>query len=216
MKVEIKVLPEAKEPYAVIYASEITPEIRRTAALLETKNSGVVSVMENERIIVLRPDEIYMVRMENEKTVVYTKTKRHDGGKRLYEFEEILGKGFMRISKGTLANLHYLDYVESTLGGLMLLVLKNGCKECISRKYLPAFKQYLGLYGGVCGEETIEKTLFRHRHGLLRLRCNAIHCSDFRGRCKCLFRGENGRRMAADRALLHPHIRRLLYSVSDL
>lgn len=145
MKVDIKVLPEAKEPYAVIYASEITPEIRRTAALLETKNSGVVSVMENERIIVLRPDEIYMVRVENEKTVVYTKTKQYDGGKRLYEFEEILGKGFMRISKGTLANLHYLDYVESTLGGLMLLVLKNGCKECISRKYLPAFKQYLGL-----------------------------------------------------------------------
>ena len=91
MKVEIKVLPEAKEPYAVIYASEITPEIRRTAALLETKNSGVVSVMENERIIVLRPDEIYMVRVENEKTVVYTWTKRYDGGKRLYEFEEILG-----------------------------------------------------------------------------------------------------------------------------
>ena len=110
MKVEIKVLPEAKEPYAVIYASEITPEIRRTAALLETKNSGMISVMENERILVLRPDEIYMVRVENEKTVVYTKTKRHDGGKRLYEFEEILGKGFMRISKGTLANLHYLDY----------------------------------------------------------------------------------------------------------
>lgn len=93
----------------------------------------------------LRPDEIYMVRVENEKTVVYTKTKRYDGGKRLYEFEEILGKGFMRISKGTLANLNYLDYVESTLGGLMLLVLKNGCKECISRKYLPTFKQYLGL-----------------------------------------------------------------------
>lgn len=114
MKVEIKVLPEAKEPYAVIYASEITPEIRRTAALLETKNSGVVSVMENERIIVLRPDEIYMVRVENEKTVVYTKTKRHDGGKRLYEFEEILGKGFMRISKGTLANLHYLDNIGRT------------------------------------------------------------------------------------------------------
>ena len=67
MKVEIKVLPEAKEPYAVIYASEITPEIRRTAALLETKKSGVVSVMENERIIVLRPDEIYMVRVETKR-----------------------------------------------------------------------------------------------------------------------------------------------------
>ena len=145
MKVEIKVLPEAKEPYAVICASEITPEIRRAAALLEKEIPDVIPVKENDSIIVLRPGEIYMVRAENEKTVVYTKTKRYDGGKRLYEFEEILGKGFMRISKGTLANLHYLDYVESTLGGLMLLVLKNGCKECISRKYLPAFKQYLGL-----------------------------------------------------------------------
>ena len=145
MKVEIKVLPEAKEPYAVIYASERTPEFRRAVALLEKEIRDVIPVKENDSIIVLRPDEIYMVRVESEKTVVYTKTKRHDGGKRLYEFEEILGKGFMRISKGTLANLHYLDYVESTLGGLMLLVLKNGCKECISRKYLPAFKQYLGL-----------------------------------------------------------------------
>ena len=145
MKVEIKVLPEAKEPYAVICASEITPEIRRAAALLEKEIPDVIPVKENDSIIVLRPGEIYMVRAENEKTVVYTKTKRYDGGKRLYEFEEILGKGFMRFSKGTLANLHYLDYVESTLGGLMLLVLKNGCKECISRKYLPAFKNYLGL-----------------------------------------------------------------------
>lgn len=145
MRIEIKVLPEVEEPYAVIHASEITPEIRRAAALLEKKGPGVISVMENERIIVLRPDEIYMVRVENERTVVYTKTKRYDGGKRLYEFEESLGKGFMRISKGTLTNLRHLDYVESTLGGLMLLVLKNGCKECISRKYLPAFKKYLGL-----------------------------------------------------------------------
>ena len=35
MKVEIKVLPELKEPYAVIYAGDITSEIRRAMALLE-------------------------------------------------------------------------------------------------------------------------------------------------------------------------------------
>lgn len=37
MKVEIKVMPEAKEPYAVIYASEITPEIRRTSGTARNK-----------------------------------------------------------------------------------------------------------------------------------------------------------------------------------
>lgn len=120
MKVEIKVLPEAKEPYAVIYASEITPEIRRAAALLEKEIPDVIPVKENDSIIVLRPDEIYMVRVENEKTVVYTKTKRYDGGRRLYEFEEILGKGFLRISRGTLVNLHYLERVEPAFGDMML------------------------------------------------------------------------------------------------
>lgn len=145
MKVEIKVLPETKEPYAVIYTSEITPEVRRAAELLKMENADVIPVVENERIVVLRPDEIYMVRVENERTMVYTKTKPYSSGKRLYEFEEILGNGFMRISKSTLANLHYLDYVEPTLGGLMLVVLKNGCKDYISRKYLPSFKKYLGL-----------------------------------------------------------------------
>lgn len=145
MKVEVKVLAEAKDPYAVIYTNEVTPEVRRMAALIEAESSGFVSVVENERIIVLHIDDIYMVRVENEKTVVYTRTKRYNSGKRLYEFEVILGNGFMRISKGTLVNLNYLDCVEPTLGGLMLLVLKNGCKEYISRKYLPVFKKYLGL-----------------------------------------------------------------------
>ncbi|MFR7743000.1 MAG: hypothetical protein ACLU3I_06735 [Acutalibacteraceae bacterium] len=39
--------------------------------------------------------------MENEKTVVYTKTKRYDGGKRLYEFEEIAERIYENL-KGTL------------------------------------------------------------------------------------------------------------------
>ena len=145
MKIEIKVLPETEEPYAVIYTSEITPEVRRAAELLNMESTGVISVVENERIIVLRPDEIYMVRVENEKTVVYTKAKQSSSGKLLYEIEEIIVDGFMRNSNSTLANLHYLDYVEPTLGGLMLVVLKNGCKDYISRKYLPSFKKYLGL-----------------------------------------------------------------------
>ena len=86
-----------------------------------------------------------MVRIEDGRTIVYTESKQYDGGKRLYEFETMLGEGFMKISKSALINLHRIACVEPTLGGLMLLVLKNGFKEYISRKYLPSFKKYLGL-----------------------------------------------------------------------
>lgn len=146
MKVEIKVSAETTVPYAVIHTNEITAEIRLIASRIEqSADSGIITVTENERTFVLRPDEIYMIRVENEKAVVYTKTKKYFGNKRLYAYETLLGKGFMRISKSVLVNLHYLSCVEPSFGGVMLLVLKNGCKDYISRKNLPAFKKYLGL-----------------------------------------------------------------------
>lgn len=145
MKIEIQLLPEIKDPYAVIYTNEINSEIRRITAIFETESSGFIPVVEKERIVMLHSDEIYMVRVENEKTVIYVKEKHYISKKRLYELEAALGNEFMRISKSTISNLHFLDYVEPTLGGLMLIVLKNGCRDYISRKYLPAFKQYLGI-----------------------------------------------------------------------
>lgn len=146
MKVEIKISPEVREPYAVIYASEVTAEIRRAASAIEdTEDNNILSVSDNGRVFILRPEEVYMVRIENEKTVVYTKTKKYISNKRLYEFETMLSGGFMRISKSALVNLKYLDYVEPSFGGVMVLVLKNGSKDYISRKYLPGFKKFLGI-----------------------------------------------------------------------
>ena len=65
--------------------------------------------------------------------------------KRLYETEEILGRGFLRISKSAIVNLRCLDSVEPSMSGMMLLKLKNGMKDYVSRKYLPSLKNYLGI-----------------------------------------------------------------------
>ena len=145
VKVEIKLTEQEHDPYAVIYTREITPANRNAVMLLEQESPNVISVVDNERIIILQPEEITMIRVENERTSVYAKAKRYESNKRLYEFEEMLGNGFMKISKSTIVNLKQIVYVEPTLGGLMLLVLKNGCKDHISRRYWPAFKKHLGL-----------------------------------------------------------------------
>lgn len=145
MKVEVRISAEIKEPYIVIYTNELTTEVNQIAALIDNATESIITVSDNERIVILRPDEIYMVRVENEKLIVYCKAKKYSYGKRLYELENLLGGNFMRISRSVLVNLRYLDCVEPSVGGMMLLVLKNGCKDYISRKYLPAFKKYLGL-----------------------------------------------------------------------
>ena len=137
MKVSVEITPGVKEPYAVIYTSQVTDEIQRTVDLFGTGDTPITAFFE-EKLIILQPEDIFMVRVEDGDTILYGITQKFRSRKRLYELSFQLGKQFMQISKSTLVNLSYLD-------STMLLKLKNGCKDYVSRKYLPAFKNYLGL-----------------------------------------------------------------------
>ena len=86
-----------------------------------------------------------MVRVENEKTYLVGENETYRTGKRLYEMSELLGAGFMQVSRSAIINLKYLESVEPSFNGVMLLHLKNGTSEYISRKYVPELKKYLGL-----------------------------------------------------------------------
>lgn len=144
MKVSIEVSAQYSEPCAVIYTSAVTDEVQRVINVLKGKDSPVTAQLE-DKIAVLQPEDIYMVRIEKGDVVLYGETNKYYSRKRLYELAEQLGNQFMQISKSTLVNLAYLDNVEAGFNGSLLLKLKNGCKDYVSRKYLPDFKKYLGI-----------------------------------------------------------------------
>ena len=145
MKVSVDISPEHTEPYAVIHTDKITEEIQRMIDIFGTSETPVTALQNEEDLIVLQPKEIYMVRVEDGDTVIYGEKNRYHSRKRLYEIGQQLGKQFMQISKTTLINLSYMDSIEPGFSGTLLLKLKNGCKDYVSRKYLPEFKKYLGL-----------------------------------------------------------------------
>ena len=144
MKVKIEISEEYDPAYAVIYTKAVTEEIQKVSDLLQQDN-GPVTAYSEDRLVVLQPDEIYMVRVEDETTVIYSKENKYKSRKRLKEIYAQVGDGFMQISKSTVINLKYLDSMEAGFGGTMVLKLKNGCKDYVSRFYLKALKQYLGL-----------------------------------------------------------------------
>ena len=145
MKVKIDISAEYKEPFAVIHTDKVTDEIQRIIDVLGTSEAPVTALKNEEDIIVLQPKDIYMVRVEDGDTVIYGARERYRSRKRLYELSSQLGKQFMQISKTTLINLSYMDSIEPGFSGTLLLKLKNGNKDYVSRKYLPEFKKYLGL-----------------------------------------------------------------------
>ena len=145
MKVSIDISAEYKEPFAVIYTDKVTPEIQRVIDVLGTSETPVTAFQNEEDIVVLQPKDIYMIRVEDGDTMIYGAKQQYRSRKRLYELAEQLGKQFMQISKTTLVNLSYMDSIEPGFSGTLLLKLKNGSKDYVSRKYLPEFKKYLGL-----------------------------------------------------------------------
>ena len=145
MKVRVDISADYKEPYAVIYTDKVTDEIQRMIDLFSTSETPVTALQNEEDLIVLQPKEIFMVRVENGETIIYGEKDKYRTRKRLYEIGRQLGKQFMQISRTTLINLSYMDRIEPGFGGTLLLKLRNGCKDYVSRRYLPEFKKYLGL-----------------------------------------------------------------------
>ena len=145
MKVNIDISAEYKEPYAVIHTDKVTDEIQRMIDVFSNSETPVTALQNEEDIVVVQPREIYMVRVEDGDTVIYGARQKYRSRKRLYELAQQLGKQFMQISKTTLINLSYMDSIEPGFSGTLLLKLKNGDKDYVSRKYLPEFKKYLGL-----------------------------------------------------------------------
>ena len=145
MKVSVDISPEYKEPYAVIHTDKVTEEIQRMIDIFSVSEAPITALQNEEDIVVLQSKEIYMVRVEDGDTVIYGEKNKYRSKKRLYELGAQLGSQFMQISKTTLVNLSCMDSIEPGFSGTLLLKLKNGCRDYVSRTYLPAFKKYLGL-----------------------------------------------------------------------
>lgn len=60
MNVEIKIVKGLEKPYAVLYTSQLNEEIERAVSMLET-TSDVITAVHNERTVVLKGDEIYLI-----------------------------------------------------------------------------------------------------------------------------------------------------------
>lgn len=144
MKVKLQISDEYTDSEAEIRTNRMTEEVEAAVDFLQNPNR-IITVYSDDRMVVLKAAEIYVVRVENDRTVLYTKGHSYSSGKRLYELQKLLGNKFMRISKSALVNLNYLGHVEAEFGGMMLLTMKNGSREYVSRHYLPEFRKYLGL-----------------------------------------------------------------------
>ena len=127
MRVDMNISESIKEPYAVINTDELTPEIAALAREIAAFGNGRNVIIGNldERMVIIEPEKIVLIRVESEKVYVVTEDETYRVGKRMYELLEVLGKEFMQVSKSAAINLSYLESVEPSFNGIMLLHMKK-------------------------------------------------------------------------------------------
>ena len=153
MKVDLFISRDIEEPYAEIHSDSLTPNIQKAMDLLETdgiisgdeESNSILAAKKGQDIVLLDFEDIFMIRVEDKQTKVFTEDQDYLVKKPLYQIEENLDSNFVRVSKATIVNLRKIKRVAPSLKGMMFIELKNGLKDNISRKYLADFKNALDL-----------------------------------------------------------------------
>ena len=100
----------------------------------------------NERAYRILIQNIQYIESVDEKTFLYLDNDIYLYKFKLYEWENHLEhSSFVRISKNTIVNIHYLKSVRPLLGNRMEATLNNNEHLIINRHYLPTFKKKFGL-----------------------------------------------------------------------
>lgn len=144
MKVNIEVSSVYREPEIIIRTDKVTEKINRLVAMLDSVSRPII-VKKDDVKIIIKPEEIYLLRVEAEGLAIYLESDRYLSKDSLKSFEERLPKNFIRISKQVIINADKLKRVEAGFSGNLTVFLENSLKDYVTRNYIALLKNYLGI-----------------------------------------------------------------------
>lgn len=138
MKVRIRLITESEEERAELLVHERDSSVERLADYIETEayRSVVILCGNGEDIYRVPCTDIYYIETGKERRLVHVENAVYVSEMRLYELENILPPGFIRISKSTILNIDKVASYKPLLNGMMAVTMANGEVTYISRKYL--------------------------------------------------------------------------------
>ncbi|MPM87461.1 hypothetical protein SDC9_134557 [bioreactor metagenome] len=145
MKINIEQSSDYTEVEITIKCSSIDDGLEKLLSSLRLYGS-TVSCKKDNKVYFLKPEGIFYFDTVDEKVFIYTVDCVYETTLKLYEIEErFIGTNIIRVNKSTVLNLMKIDYVSPLINGRIQAVLQNGEKVIISRQYVSAFKNKLGL-----------------------------------------------------------------------
>lgn len=137
------IIDRDREEEVVIYAHEKTKLIEDIEALVLGNTAELIGYTERSTVK-LDANDVMCFSVENGKIYALTKNEKLRIKLRLYQIEEMLSDGFVKINQSCVANIKMIERFESSFSGAIQVRFKNGYTDYVSRRQLKTVKERLG------------------------------------------------------------------------
>jgi DNA-binding LytR/AlgR family response regulator len=145
MKITILPPEPGQEDEIILRCAQLDDRVLELLRTIRNEQFKLSAYSESGITLLDRKDVYYFEAVDN-KVFAYCEKQVYEVRKKLFELEDALaGTDFLRISKSTIVDLSKVMHLSAAFNGRLEAKLKNGEKIIISRQYVPALKQKLGL-----------------------------------------------------------------------
>ena len=137
------VIDEDREEEVVVYAKSESVFIKELAELVKS-NGGELIGYSGKNIVKLSPAEVFAFAVEEGKVFAVTENGKLQVQKRLYQIEEMADPRFVKINQSCIVNVVHIERFEATIGGSLMIVMKNGYRDYVSRRQMKTVKERIG------------------------------------------------------------------------
>jgi Response regulator of the LytR/AlgR family len=146
MDIEVCIEKGRIRPKVVVHTNEMTQEIADLIKRLTDYSDQMVVGYQNEKVYLLRLEEIYQIYAQNQKVFARTQKDSFQLKFRLYELEDRLsGTQLIRISNSEIINLKKVQSLDLSITGTITLKFDTGEKSFVSRRYVDKIKKHVGI-----------------------------------------------------------------------
>ena len=146
MKVKIEIDPGLDETEVIIRCGRLDDSIinLQNTVMEQGGSSRCLPLYKGETVYYVPLEEIYFFETEGKLIHAHTKDKLFEANYKLYELEELLPAGFMRISKSTIVNLdHIYSITRNLTASSTVEFVDSGKQALVSRGYYKALVERL-------------------------------------------------------------------------
>ena len=137
-------IEDVEEEKILIYAKERTKLVDEIESLVNSSHIDLTGIY-NEEIVKLNINDVSCFISENNKVFALVNDKKYQIRRRLYQIEELNLNTFIKLNQSCIANKRKIKKFESTIGGSIKVIFKNGYIDYISRRELKNVKERMGL-----------------------------------------------------------------------